>query len=358
VSKVWTGTWASSPQSCGGGFSGRTLREIVHTSIAGSSARVRVSNAFGGGALQVRDVHLAQRTVGSAIDPASDTALTFSGQADVSIPKGMFAVSDGVDFAVRALSDVAVSFFVVSDNGATCHQSGFQTNYAATGNATSSVTLGGAQTNGSYFFLTNLDVLNPSTEGAVVTMGASITDGYISPSDANRRWPNDLAVRLVNANRLVGVLNQGISGEGVMSAVNRLDRDVLSQPNVKWVIFSDDPINDLGNLNPPAQTEIDEIKGMMAKAHGQGIKWLCSTLTPFMGSGAWSPQEETTRAAINAFFRGPGSGCDGIIDQDTATHDPANPARYLPAFNAGDSLHPNVAGLQAIADAVDLALFK
>jgi lysophospholipase L1-like esterase len=267
-------------------------------------------------------------------------------------------VSDGADFVVKPLSDVAVSFFVVSNNGATCHQSGFQTNYSVGGNVVSSATLAGAQTNGSYDFLSNLDVMSANAEGAVVTLGASITDGYNAPSDANRRWPNDLAVRLVNGNRAIGVLNQGISGDGVANALSRFDRDVLSQPNVKWVIFSDNPINDLGNFNPPAQTEIDQMKMMIAKAHAKGVKFFCSTLTPFEGAGYWSAQKETGRTAINAFIRGANSGCDGIVDQDTATHDPANPTRFLPAFNSGDSLHPNVAGLQAIADSVTLTLFQ
>ena len=211
---------------------------------------------------------------------------------------------------------------------------------------------GGALSNGSYLYLSNLDVLNPNAEGAVVTLGASITDGFQQgPPGNNRRWPNDLAVRLVNANRVVGVLNQGISADGVANALSRLDRDVLSQPNVKWVIFSDNPINDLGGGRGTAQTEIDGIKAMMAKAHAQGVKWLCSTLTPFLPA-------EPGRTSVNDFIRGAGSGCDGIVDQDTATHDPAAPMRWNAAFNSGDSLHPNVAGLQAIADAVDLALFK
>jgi hypothetical protein len=47
-----------------------------------------------------------------------------------------------------------------------------------------------------------------------------------------------------------------------------------------------------------------------------------------------------------------------VIDQDQATHDPANPTKYLPAYDAGDHLHPNEAGLQAIANAVDLNLFS
>ena len=351
TSMTWTGTWASSPQGCSGVFSQRTMREIVHTSIGGTSARVRVSNTFSGGPLQIRDVHLAQRTTGSSIDPATDKALLFNGQPDVTIPAGMFAVSDGGDFTVKALSDVAVSFYVVSNDGGTCHQSGFQTNYSVGGNMVSSAVLAGTQTNGSYYFLSNLDVVNPDVEGAVVTLGASITDGYVSPSDANRRWPNDLAARLVTGNRVIGVLNQGISGDGVKNAVMRFDRDVLSQPNVKWVIFSDNPINDLGGFKPPAQVEIDQMKTMMAKAHDKGVKFLCSTLTPFLPA-------EPGRTTINDFIRGPDSGCDGVVDQDAATHDPAAPTHWLATFNSGDSLHPNVAGLQAIAEAVNLALFK
>jgi lysophospholipase L1-like esterase len=347
----WTGTWAAAPQGCDGSFNQRTLRQIVHTSIGGTSARVRISNTYSGGPVQITGAHVAARTTGSSIDPATDRALTFGGKADVTIAPGMFAVSDGAAFTVRPLSDVAVSFYVVSNSGTTCHQSGFQTNYAVAGNMVSNATLAGAQTNGSYYFLSNLDVLNPEAEGAVVTLGASITDGYKAPSDANRRWPNDLAVRLVMGQRVIGVLNQGISADGVKNAVARFDRDVLSQTNVKWVIFSDNAINDLGGFKPPAQVEIDQMKTMMAKAHAKGVKFLCSTLTPFEPA-------EPGRSAINDFIRSPDSGCDGIVDQDTATHDPASPTKWLPAFNSGDSLHPNTPGLQAIADAVNFDLFK
>jgi lysophospholipase L1-like esterase len=354
---AWTGTWAASPQSCGGTLAGRTIRAIVHTSLGGDRARVRFSNAFGGGPLQIRDVHLAQRAAGASIDPATDVALTFKGQASLSIAPGMYDVSDGAAFVVKPLSDVAVSFFVVSHAGTTCHQSGFQTNYQATGDVAGDKTLAGT-TNGSYPFVSGLDVESASAEGAVVTLGASITDGYSSRGDANRRWPNDLAARLVAASRAVGVLNQGISGDGVANAVKRFERDVLSQPNVRWVIFSDNPINDLGNFNPPPQTEVDQMKAMIAAAHARGVKFLCSTLTPFQGAKDWSAQKETGRAAIDTFIRSPDSGCDGVVDQDAATHDPANPTAFLPSYDSGDHLHPNEAGLQAIANAVDLALLK
>ncbi|MYS21001.1 GDSL family lipase [Streptomyces sp. SID4948] len=342
------------------------MRQIVHTSIGGTSARLRISNAFGSAPLTVRDVHVAQRTSGSSVSTGSDRAVTFGGQSSLTVAAGAVAVSDPVSFTVAAQSDVAVSFYLPSATGsATYHQQGTQTNYVAGGDVSASATLSGASTNGSYAFLTNLDVQNPAAQGSVVTLGASITDGVASSQDSNKRWPNDLARRLSDSGRTIGVLNQGISGNKLLSdgagqsALNRFDRDVTGQPGVRWVIFSDDPINDLGASSgaPSGAQLISGLQQLISRAHQAGLSFLCSTLTPFQGSSGWTQAGETARASINAFIRGSGSGCDGIVDQDTATHDPANPTRYLPAYDAGDHLHPNEAGLQAIANAVDLNLF-
>lgn len=360
----WTGTWSVSPQSGGPSYSRQTLRQIVRTSIGGTSARIRISNAFGSAPLTVSDVHVAQRASGSSVTAGTDRTVTFGGQSSVTVAPGAFAVSDTAAFTVSALSDVAVSFYLPNATGAaTYHQQGTQTNYVASGDVSGSATLSGTATTGSYAFLTNLDVQNPAAQGSVVTLGASITDGVASAQDSNRRWPNDLARRLSDAGRTVGVLNQGISGNDLLtdgagqSALNRFDRDVIGQPGVRWVIFSDDPINDLGGGNPPsADRLIAGLQQLIGRAHTAGISFLCSTLTPFQGAGYWTQKGEDGRQAVNAFIRGAGSGCDGVIDQDTATHDPAAPTRYLPAYDAGDHLHPNEAGLQAIANAVDLSL--
>ncbi|HET6283134.1 MAG TPA: hypothetical protein VFH73_19405, partial [Polyangia bacterium] len=104
-SNGWTGTWAAAPDGTCGASVGQTLRMIVHTSIGGNAARVRVTNTRGNGPLHISNVHLAQRTTGSSIDVATDKALTFAGQPDVTIAAGMFAYSDGADFMVKPLSD-------------------------------------------------------------------------------------------------------------------------------------------------------------------------------------------------------------------------------------------------------------
>jgi lysophospholipase L1-like esterase len=362
----WTGTWSASPQSGGSSFNQQTLRQIVHTSIGGSLTRVQLSNVYGTQSVTVADVHIAQRTSGSTVSTGTDRQVTFGGSTSTTIAPGATAVSDAVSFTVAASADVAVSFYLPQPTGAaTYHQTGEQTNYIASGDVSANATLAGAQTTGSYYFLANLDVQNTAATGAVVALGASITDGVASASDANHRWPNYLATRLAGSGRTVGVLNQGISGNRLLvdgagqSALNRFGRDVLAQPGVHWVIFSDDPINDLGSTSPqPSASQlIAGLQQLVAQAHQNGLKFLCSTLTPYQGASYWNSTGETAREAVNSFIRGAGSGCDGVVDQDAATHDPANPTRYLPAYDSGDHLHPNEAGMQAIANAVDLSLF-
>ncbi|HVY28372.1 MAG TPA: SGNH/GDSL hydrolase family protein [Polyangiaceae bacterium] len=361
----WVGTWAMAPRGDGTAFNDQTLRQVVHTSIGGTSVRVRLSNAFGNQPLSIDNVHVAERASGASIVPQTDQTLKFAGQGTATISAGQSLTSDAVTFAVKPLADLVVSFHIQNNpGGTTAHGTGLQDNYIASGNVAGNETLNGAQTKGNYFFLTNVDVQNAAAWGAVVTLGASITDGVASGGNDNRRWPNDLAKRLSDMKIPVGVLNEGISGNKLLvdgageSALKRFDRDVLSQPGVRWVIFSDDPINDLGSGNPPSGAQlIDGLKQLVKNAHDNGIEFWCSTLTPYEGSGGWKPEGETARAAIISFIKQPDSGCDKIVDQDTATHDPTKPTWFLPANDAGDHLHPNEKGLQAIADAVPLSGF-
>ena len=39
---------------------------------------------------------------------------------------------------------------------------------------------------------------------------------------------------------------------------------------------------------------------------------------------------------------------------DQVMRDPADPLRLIPAYDSGDHLHPNDAGYQAMADAINL----
>ena len=362
---AWVGTWAVAMQSGDRAFQRQTLRQIVHTSIGGSAVRVRLSNQFGAEPLTVSSVYVALRARGGTV--AADTArqLAFAGATSVTIPAGSSTVSDAAAFAVPALSDIAVSAYLPAATGpATEHAVGLQDNYIGAGEQSAAASMTGTRTTTSYFFLAGVDVRNPAATGAVVTFGASITDGLRSTLGADRRWPDLLAARLGATGRTVGVLNTGISGNKLLadgtgeSALKRFDRDVLAQPGVRWVIVSDDPLNDLGGADPPTGARLVEgLKQLITRGHEAGLKLVCSTLTPFGESGYWTERGEQGRAEVNAFVRGAGSGCDAVLDQGAATHDPAAPTRYLAGIDSGDHLHPTDRGMRAIAGAVDLDWF-
>ena len=364
----WTGTWAIAQMKDNSGktFTNQTLRQIVRISIGGKRVRLKISNLFGTQPLRIEDAHLALWGSGSSIIASSDHPLRFDGSTILVIPAGGSAFSDPVSFDAPALTELAISMYLPGTTGpATFHGSAHQTSYIQAGDATSAPQMKDAETSKSVYFLASLDVEEPSLSGIIVTLGASITEGYNATDDTDRRWPSQLAHRLASQGLPIGVLNLGISGNRLLvngageNAGNRFERDVLEQPNVRWVIFSDDPINDLGNKpSPSGEALIAGLQCLIVRAHEKKIRFVCSTLTPFEGANYWTPAEEKERQKVNSFIRSDGSGCDAVVDQDTATHDPANPTRYLAAYDSGDHLHPNDAGHKAIANAIDLKIFR
>jgi lysophospholipase L1-like esterase len=370
-SAPWTGSWSVAPTiTTDDGFNNQTVRQIVRTSIGGTSARIRLSNLYGTEPIVIGDVHIALRARGQRTVASSDRSITFGGQPYVTIPVGASVVSDAIAFQVPPLADVAISLYLPqrTPSNSTGHIDGLQDVYIASGDVSADPAFTGGSTNSaggqSYYFLTNLDVQNAAATGAVVTFGASITDGLASRPNVNRRWPNRLAIRLQKAGITVGVLNQGISGNNFFTngtgqaGLTRFDRDVLQQAGVKWVIISDDAINSLNTDSPSTSPQlILAIRQLIGRAHRVDVKVICSTLTPFSGTSDWTPAVEAVRQDVNAFILSAASGCDAVLDQATAVSDPADPAAYLPSYNSGDSLHPNEAGLQAIANAVDLSVF-
>jgi lysophospholipase L1-like esterase len=367
-SASWFVTWGAAPRDLGPISAPQTIRQFVHTSIGGSSARIHLSNEFGAQPLVIQDVHIAQRNpaVAGGILANTDHKVTFSGNTSLTIPTGAVAVSDPVTVAAPSLSDMAISFFLpASVSGVTGQGDSLEISFLAPGDVSGAATMPGAQgSGGPYFFLTALDIQGPGLTGAVVALGASITAGIGTNFDANQRWTNILAQRLVKAGIGVGVLNSGISGDNALtddggpSGERRFDSDVIAQSEVKWVIISDFPINNFGSPAATGAQPIASLVQFVARAHQKRIKVICSTLTPFKGSQGWTPDGESGREAYNAFVRTAASGCDGIVDQAKATSDPKNPQQYLPAFNSGDGVHPNTAGHAAIGNSVNLALFQ
>jgi lysophospholipase L1-like esterase len=357
-------------------LSNQTVRMIVRTSIGGRRARVKLSNAFGSTPVLVGAAHLAKRGTGAAIVPGTDRALTFAGKASFTMMPGVVVVSDPVDVDVPALGDLAVSLYLPSDTGApTTHATALHTTYVSTeGDFTGQSEFPLAGTSQQYYWVSSVEVDAPSDAAAIVAFGDSITDGARSTPDTNNSWPALLAARLGadKATANVAVINEGIGGNRLftdaaglagVSALARLDRDAFSHPGVKWLMILEG-INDIGTLaSTTATTPItkDELiwvlQQVIDRAHAHGIKVIGCTLTPYEGAGYARENGEAIRSAVNEWIRKSGA-FDAVVDFEAATRDPNNPKRFKPEFDPGDHLHPNDAGYKAMADAVDLSIFK
>lgn len=359
----WVGTWSASPQRSGTPprFNGQTLRQIVHTSIDGDGVRVLLSNAYGTQPLVIGAAHIAIRSAGPAIVPESDRVLTFSGAPSITIPPGAPALSDPVELGVPALADLAVSIYLPDDTPATTtHAVALQTSYISPpGDYTDAIAMPVMSTTQSWFFLTGVEVEASERTGAIVAIGDSITDGNGSTPNTNNRWPNHLAERLLarHGNHKRAVLDAGISGNRVLSdgagvnALARFDHDVLVQPGVTHVIVLEG-INDSGSVFIADQI-VAGLGQLIERAHERGLKIFGGTLTPAGSSGT----REANRQAVNDWIR-TGGAFDAVIDFDEALRDPDNPTFFLPIYDSGDHLHPSNAGYQAMADAIDLSLFR
>lgn len=387
----WIGAWSAAPSDVGDSFTDQTLRVIASPRYGGSTLRVRLSNRFGSQPISFAHATIGLQDKGPALVAESSRPLTFGCAHSVILAPGEETLSDPVQLSFKSFQNMAVSLHVGGSTGsASRHSLGLQTSYVAPSSAGDQAAdeTGAAftKTTTSIYFLTSIDVLAPGSASAIVAFGDSITDGFVSSDgititldpavvDQGKRYPDFLARRLEEAglgNRY-SVLNAGISGNRLLSdaligfpsmgpsGLSRLDTDVLNQAGVSDVIVLIGT-NDLGMAPPATSAEvIAGLKRLVDRLHAAGLKVMLATQTPCSGvvvpGGHGLPYAVAYRNEINDWVRKQ-SAADGVIDFDAALRDPANPDGLNPAFDSGDHLHPNPSGYEAMANAIDLALFR
>jgi lysophospholipase L1-like esterase len=381
----WVNGWQASPTdantvrqpSCPSdvGLRGQTVRNIVVSSVSGDRVRVRLSNAFGRRVLRVESAAVAMaRGDEPRVVAATRRPLRFSGRRAVAVPAGGSVLSDPVALRVRAGRELAISLHPRGRTGpATQHNFGAQqTSYLARGNATSSVRgLTYQRAIRCWLFAHTLDVRpTPRVRGTVVTLGDSLTDGFGSTSNRDRRYPDLLARRLRSRpGPTLSVSNAGISGNALLHPVPgmpefgppvlaRLRRDVLARPHVSDVIVLIG-VNDIGLNRESAAGLIAGHRQLVRRLHRAGLNVVGLTLPPFGGSRALlgddygSPRGERIRQRLNRWILTSGT-YDAVVDAAALLRDPHHPRRLRPRFDSGDHLHPNDDGYAAIARAIDL----
>jgi len=375
----WVGSWGASPiapQPASDGlpailttpsFSNQTVVQVVRLSAGGQRLRIRFTNEFGRAALSIGRATVALVDAKGATLPGSKRQVFFSGRGNVVVPAGAPLLSDSIELATPNLAQLKISIYLPgSAVECTCHLTGSQFAYTSPPGDFTDKPFEPLPAAGKYrAFLSGIEVEKPRPAQVIVTFGDSITDGYLSAIDGNKRYPDRLAERVLARWPGASVVNAGISGNRLISpgrwitagpsALSRFDRDVLSVPGVTHIIVLEG-VNDLGGggVNPPSADElIAAYRQLIARAHARGIKAIGGTILPYEGAMYYKAEGNAVRERVNAWIRASGE-FDSVVDFDAVMRDPAQPTRIRADLQSGDWLHPNDAGYRAMGDAVDL----
>jgi lysophospholipase L1-like esterase len=372
----WVRTWGSSPQSADALplTADMTVRQVLRISGGGRRTRVRLSNEFGTAPLTIGTARVGVAAPGGQVRPGNHRMLTFAGRPGVTVPSGEPILSDPVDLPVDAFTELAVSLHLPERvERCTCHHLSLNTGWAIPGDATAAPRLPGSATPlPAWALVSAVDVLPDAPATAIVALGDSRVDGTGSTPGAHRSWPDVLAERLGGH---AYVVNQGISGNRLLNhglgpaGLSRFDRDALATPGLGSVIVSIG-INDLAVANAPAASRTaptgdpvtagDVIAGhrrLIDLAHDRGVPIYATTMPPYEGHDTFSPAGDHARQEVNAWIR-TSRAFDAVLDFDAVWRDPHHPSRIRDDYHSGDHLHGNDAGYRALANSIDLSLFK
>ena len=389
---TWTATWAASPQSGTPNprepllnIDNQTVRERVRVSVGGSQIQLQFSNEFGSSPLVIGSATVAVPTDASSVEQESIRSVTFEGHKSVTIPAGAPVLSDPITFPVIFGAEISVSiYFPKRLTTPTLHAFAFKHAVISQhGDFTHAEKIDAATTSTASISVTAVFVPAQASERLVVAFGDSITDGDGSTVDADKNWPSDLIRRAANTSKTsaLAVVNEGIVGNRLLrdgdifgiSALARFDRDALVPAGVTHIVLLEG-LNDIcfpgakmdgqyladPNEMRSVQDITDAYRQLISRAHVRGLKLIGATITPCEGvdiPGYYSEAKEATRQAVNKWIRTSGT-FDGVIDFDAVVRDPNHPSQLLPKFASKDHLHPNDDGYKAMADSIDLNLFK
>ncbi|WP_456311997.1 SGNH/GDSL hydrolase family protein [Pseudomonas shirazensis] len=373
----WVGTWACAqmlvePNNMppAPGLTENTIRQIIRVSIGGKRMRLRFSNIFSDQQTVLKSVSVANVIDAPIVDAKTQKELRFNGKTDITINPEQEVYSDAFDFELQPGQLLAITIHYGNTSQKTSgHPGSRTTSYILEGDQIQKAFDGAVKTD-HWYTIMGLDVVADKSAANIVCLGNSITDGRGSGTNKQNRWTDILSARL-SANKKtekIGVLNLGIGGNCVVkgglgpTALNRFDRDVLSQKGTKWLVILEG-INDIGGIKNPedapikAQELIEAYKMMITKAHAKGIKVYGCTILPFQKSFYDAPHKQEARDIVNAWIRNSKS-FDAVIDFDKAMVSEEGSKTILSNLHDGDFLHPNEAGYFKMGETVDLNLFK
>ncbi|OZD06613.1 GDSL family lipase [Rhodococcus sp. 06-235-1A] len=398
MDRQWVASWAASPSDSASvvdsslnptfAVANQTFRMTVSPHLGGSTLRVHLSNRYRPIPLSFERATIAKQDSGASIKPDSLRELRFEGEQSATLAAGSDLVSDPVELDVEATEQLSISVYIPGlAVFPTEHFTGNTTSfYSPPGSGDHTNTISGTPLSSStttMLLASGVDVLAPGSTSSLVAFGDSITDGFVGsnyylgfpqdPSvvDRNARYPDYLQRRIDSNDLPISVVNAGISGNRVIasglipqysdSMVSRLQRDVIDKAGVRDVILLGG-INDLGiPIGASFEQIIAGYTNIITRLRAADIAVHLGTLLPasnaLLDGVLTVPLANPVRLQINEWIRTQ-TLADSVVDFDAALRDQRNPDVLDPRYAGPDNLHPNPAGYEAMANAVDLTAFS
>jgi lysophospholipase L1-like esterase len=399
----WVATWAFPMSQPSSGFQGqagtrytdKTFRVVATPSLGGNAAKIRLTNALGDAPLTLSSVRIGPSAGGGSVVAGQDRPVTFNGgQTTVTIPTGQTVTSDAVTLTTADFQPLAVSFHAPGTTGLASEHLLFPESpspstpgsmprmYRASGDRAAQASDAGFDGGVSgASFLTGIDVFTVN-DGAIVTFGDSITEGYNLESvllAKSAPWPATLATRLRTLAQSGGprfaVVNVSINGNRMLgdgvgpSFANRLERDVLQQTGAVGVLMLGG-VNDLsllvsGSLSTPSLSSmVAGYQDLITRVRNQGLSiWLSpltpagNVLTPSLFGHSSFPEQVQRRQEVNQWIRSSSGAYDSRFNLDPVVANWLVPTALQLRYNSGDNIHPNSAGHAAMGGSIPLSLF-
>lgn len=388
-------------------ITGLTVRQFFAPHRNGDHIRLRLSNHYSNLPVTLENIYIAKEvTAGNAeLQPNTECLLTFAGKSTITMAAGESVVSDTINFSVQAFERVGVSFYAPFftpqvTRHLTANEILFMSmpgDFTKDPSARAFVAVPDGYTS-NFLAIEALEVAAPKRVSTIVTVGDSITDGSGSTTQilgglsapmtsSDQRYPNHLQRRILEAKLPLTVANAGIGGNELIndallpqfgvSLLKRFEHDVLSVSGLSHVLLMIGT-NDLGNPKLGQSITPEELiagyQSLIKRAHQANVKLILGTIPPAEGTVLkglpivgelatpigilhGSAEARQSRDAVNAWIRTQ-TLSDGIVDFDQCLADPQKPGFLSDEFNSGDNLHPSPAGYLAMAECIDLNLFK
>ncbi|MGZ4918559.1 MAG: SGNH/GDSL hydrolase family protein, partial [Halobacteriota archaeon] len=178
----------------------------------------------------------------------------------------------------------------------------------------------------------------PTAHPTIVCIGDSITGA----------WPEILQQRLGPG---WTVIDKGKGGDNADQMLARFNTDVVANHPQFVTICAGTAA--FGPTMGPKEIEPSIIK-MCVLAVANGIKPVLCTIPPYEKYGVYIQSVNELNAWVKGYAAAQGYN---VIDFYALLNDPANPGHYLTQYSAGDGIHPNTQGYQAMGAYVPLKVF-